>query len=102
MTNEEAIKVLLDTAKGFEVKAAVRIIIDAIEKSEKYRWHDLRKNPDDLPENGCEVIYCMIRYGFEIYGMCEFYDGFNCLKNYRKNELKVIDGWRYIAPMEDK
>lgn len=25
------------------------IAIDAIERSDKYRWHDLRKNPDDLP-----------------------------------------------------
>ena len=24
--------------------------IEALEKADKYRWHDLRKNPDDLPE----------------------------------------------------
>lgn len=24
--------------------------IEALEKAEKYRWHDLRKNPEDLPK----------------------------------------------------
>ena len=30
----------------------------ALEKQEKYRWHDLRKDPDDLPEPEveCEVV----------------------------------------------
>lgn len=26
------------------------------EYKEKYRWHDLRKNPDDLPEEGKDVF----------------------------------------------
>lgn len=25
--------------------------IDALERQEKYRWHNLNKNPDDLPKN---------------------------------------------------
>lgn len=29
---------------------AIEEAISALEKEEQYRWHDLRKNPDDLPE----------------------------------------------------
>ena len=29
---------------------ALFMAIKALEKADKYRWHDLRKNPDDLPE----------------------------------------------------
>ena len=32
-----------------EVCDCTEVAIDALEKQEKYRWHDLRKNPDDLP-----------------------------------------------------
>lgn len=29
---------------------AIEEAIEALEKMDKYRWHDLRENPDDLPE----------------------------------------------------
>ena len=29
---------------------AIDKAIEALKKADKYRWHDLRKNPDDLPE----------------------------------------------------
>lgn len=29
---------------------AMDMASEALEKQEKYKWHDLRKNPDDLPE----------------------------------------------------
>lgn len=34
-------------------------IIELVEKQIKYRWHDLRKNPEDLPDEGkkVEAIY---------------------------------------------
>lgn len=31
------------------------ILIKALEKVDKYRWHDIRKNPNDLPPNGMRV-----------------------------------------------
>lgn len=31
------------------------ILNKALEKADKYRWHDLRKNPDDLPPHGMKV-----------------------------------------------
>ena len=31
---------------------------EALEKAEKYKWHDLRKNPDDLPDAWEYVLIC--------------------------------------------
>lgn len=43
---------------------AFTMAIEALEKADKYRWHDLRKNPDDLPEadgnNESEYVLAMI------------------------------------------
>lgn len=35
---------------------AIRVAVKALEKAEKYRWHDLRKNPNDLPKNEAEYL----------------------------------------------
>lgn len=43
--------------KGEDCKYCyVASAIDTLEKNEKYRWHDLRKDPGDLPEEDREVI----------------------------------------------
>lgn len=40
---------------------------DLIEKVNKYRWHDLRKNPNDLPPAETEVdVVCVKRNGMQI------------------------------------
>ena len=28
----------------------LRLVIEVLKKADKYKWHDLRENPDDLPE----------------------------------------------------
>lgn len=60
MKKEEARAFLLSVADkigttGIEYltdkdEAKMREAIDALEKADKYEWHDLRKNPDDLPK----------------------------------------------------
>lgn len=35
---------------------AFRIALDALKKQEKYRWHDLRKDPEDLPAKPKSVL----------------------------------------------
>ena len=53
-----------DTSKVDELLQLNKIVSKALEKADKYRWHDLRKNPDDLPEDngyGCsEYVLVMI------------------------------------------
>lgn len=36
------------------INEAMAVLFRLIEKDEKYRWHDLRKNPKDLPERDGE------------------------------------------------
>ena len=50
MTNKEAIE-MFKTISIVEILKLNKIVIDALEKADKYRWHNLRKNPDDLPED---------------------------------------------------
>ena len=51
-----------------------KIIIDALEKADKYRWHDLRKNPDDLPEADeyGKSKYVLVRLGTPSWYSCEW------------------------------
>lgn len=37
--------------------ASLEMAIKVLEKADKYRWHDLRKNPEDLPERDTLIIY---------------------------------------------
>lgn len=33
-----------------------KLLVENDLKNEKYRWHDLRKNPDDLPEEDSKIV----------------------------------------------
>lgn len=61
MTTEEAIDILNNTAwlgsdNGIRVYPAVKMAVTALENQSKYRWHDLRKDPMDLPPKGKTVV----------------------------------------------
>lgn len=75
MTKKEAIKIL----RGFkslicqtnishddylDYKEAIRVIDEQINK---YKWHDLQKNPDDLPEKFKDVYVCVLNRGKKTY-----------------------------------
>lgn len=69
MTNEDA-KTIMDNLiylyrpLGNSLKAW-HMAIEALEKADKYRWHDLRKNPDDLPDadGNSESDYVLVMIG---------------------------------------
>lgn len=78
---------------------AFGMAIEALQKTEKYRWHDLRKNPNDLPTDGLNVIAfnkilgrCVSAtyngHGWIIMGGSDLYYPF-------------IIAWRYIEPFEE-
>ena len=50
-----------DCYEGFECDG-FKIYLKIVAEQEKYRWHDLRKNPDDLPVNEHEVDIAYIGY----------------------------------------
>ena len=122
MTNEEAIMLLNPITKalalaeieyyhGFRgqeacIKAkedACILAVEALEKADKYRWHDLRKNPDDLPEAdeyGCSE-YVLVMIGTPEWNGWEqayYHHGKRLWSTYEQN----VFAWRYIEPFEEE
>lgn len=77
--------------------------IKALEKADKYRWHDLRKNPDDLPEAdeyGCSD-YVLVMIGTPEWNSWEqayYHHGKKLWSTYEQN----VFAWRYIEPFEEE
>ena len=128
MTNEEAIKMFKaiiiaeidrlpyhydeevdyyvydDTSKVDELLQLNKIVSKALEKADKYRWHDLRKNPDDLPEaigGGYESDYVLVMIGTPEWNRWEqayYHHGKRLWSTYDQN----VFAWRYIQPFEEE
>ena len=68
----------------------------------KYRWHDLKKNPDDLPENGrlVETVYVPARLPIHTinYAYGHEYGG----KGFNKRTDTIVIAWREVEPFEEE
>ena len=121
MTNEEAIMLLNPITKALALaeieyyhgfrgqEACIKAIedahilaVEALEKADKYKWHDLRKNPDDLPEAD---EYGRSEFVFVMTGTPEWY---SCEWAYYHHDKKLwsiyeqdVFAWRYIEPFEE-
>lgn len=110
MTNEEKLAYelvklslrddVIDT-KSFFPRKVREVCLKALEKADKYRWHDLRKNPDDLPEAD---EYGRSEFVFVMTGTPEWY---SCEWAYYHHDKKLwsiyeqdVFAWRYIEPFE--
>ena len=107
MTNEEA-KTIMDNLiylyrpLGNSLKAW-HMAIKALEKADKYRWHDLRKNPDDLPEadGNSESEYVLAMIGTPEWNSWEqayYHHDKKLWSTYEQN----VFAWRYIEPFEEE
>lgn len=63
----------------------------------EFRWHDLRVNPDDLPENGSEVLACL-QYGTHI--VFDYWDGFNAYEHVQDQKVHEVIAWTYIQKFD--
>ena len=77
--------------------------IKALEKADKYRWHDLRKNPDDLPEaiGNSESEYVLVMIGTPEWNSWEqayYHHGKRLWTTHEQN----VFAWRYIEPFEEE
>ena len=78
------------------------LAVEALEKADKYRWHDLRKNPDDLPEAdeyGCSE-YVLVMIGTPEWNSWEqayYHHGKRLWSTYEQD----VFAWRYIEPFEE-
>ena len=106
MTNKEAKTIMenliyLYRPLGNSLKAW-HMAIKALEKADKYRWHDLRKNPDDLPEaiGGSYVSeYVFVMIGTPGWNNCEWAYYKHNHKEWSTYEQNIY-AWRYIEPFE--
>ena len=108
MTDEKA-KTIMDNLiylyrpLGNSLKAW-HMAIKALEKADKYRWHDLRKNPDDLPEaigSGYESDYVLVMIGTPEWNSWEqayYHHGKKLWSTYEQN----VFAWRYIEPFKEE
>ena len=125
MTNEEAIMLLnpstrilalaeIEYYNGFRgkdayIKAkedACILAVEALKKADKYRWHDLRKNPDDLPEaigGGYESEYVLVMIGTPEWNNHEwaYYNHNTRMWSTPFYEQNVF-AWRYVEPFKEE
>ena len=111
MTNKEAIEqfkerlAITDYRKQIpEYYEAIEMAVDALEKADKYRWHDLRKNPDDLPEaigGGYESEYVLVMIGTPEWNSWEqayYHHDKKMWSTYDQN----VFAWRYVEPFKEE
>lgn len=127
MTNEEAIKMFRaiiiaeidrlpfhydaevdyyvydSTSKVDELLQLNKIVSKALEKADKYRWHDLRKNPNDLPkaDGNSESEYVLVMIGtpeWNSWGQAYYHHGKRLWSTYEQD----VFAWRYIEPFEEE
>lgn len=107
MTNKEA-KTIMDNLiylyrpLGNSLKAW-HMAVEALEKADKYRWHDLRKNPNDLPkaDGNSESEYVLVMIGTPEWNSWEqayYHHGNEEWSTYDQN----VFAWRYIEPFEEE
>ena len=82
--------------------AAWHMAIKALEKADKYRWHDLRKNPNDLPEadGNSESEYVLVMIGTPEWNSWEQAYYHHDKRMWSTYEQDVF-AWRYIEPFEE-
>ena len=108
MTNEEA-KTRMENLIYFYIPLgdsleAIDKAIEVLEKADKYRWHDLRKTPDDLPEaigGGYESEYVLVMIGTPEWYSCEWAYYHHDKKLWSIYEQNVF-AWRYIEPFKEE
>lgn len=88
---------------------AIEQAISALEKEERYKWHDLRKDPNDLPEGkdyyssfvivateSCTDFCTIARMDFSMNEWIEIGTGDDIVGEYGK-----VIAWRYIEPFNN-
>lgn len=75
-----------------------------MEKEKKYRWHDLRKDPEDFPEDNHNVLICLKGFegnpvGVDIALHCKFTHVWGTTMSSFKDGDVIA--WREVEPFEE-
>ena len=92
-----------DISKIDEILKLNKIVSKALEKADKYKWHDLRKNPYDLPEadGNDESDYVLVMIGTPEWNSWEqayYHHGKRLWSTYDQN----VFAWRYVEPFKEE
>lgn len=107
MTTIEKLNVILEAPVSTSIIAYRTWLKEILKEQDKYKWHDLRKNPEDLPEVGKAITYlfevdygCMVR---RIYNSTTAtYDGkYHFAKRKCNGNTYTYIAWKYIEPFEE-
>ena len=82
-----------------DIEESLKKAIKISGNREKYAWHDLRKDPKDLPKGGCEVLGRIINGNYRYYMTCEYICGAFCPDSDCASNNVVA--WKYIEPFEE-
>lgn len=102
-------EVLSVTMRPEDYYALRHELSDLREKVNKYRWHDLRKNPDDLPEEDINYKSMNYKYSVEVLVITSeskipkvAYINLSTNNWYDKDEGVDVIKWKYIDMPEDE
>lgn len=92
--------------RGCKASKTIKFALNAISEREKYKWHDIVKDPKDLPKN--RFALCIIAFK-DVDGM---YGHFINFADYRNGEFYYQDGdpvekdrvfaWKYPYPFKEE
>lgn len=103
-TAVEIVKLCLADNKNFNVINALKTLVKFVNDYDKYRWHDLRKNPEDLPKEDGAYLACYLFKGFEGWGVPKrvvyLTTEFNCGKFCKTNHRNELLAWKEIEEFE--
>lgn len=71
------------------------LVIDALEKQEKYEWHDLLKNPEDLPKPYDDIVFVVMKSKKHLIGWMNDDDEFDTEDLGMCLDKDVIIAWCY-------
>ena len=93
-----------DISKIDEILKLNKIVSKALEKADKYKWHDLRKNPDDLPEadGNDESDYVLVMIGTPEWDHCELVYYNHNRRVWSSLYEQNVFAWRYIEPFKEE
>lgn len=94
------------TSKVNELLQLNKIVSKALKKSDKYRWHDLKENPDDLPEANRwgESNYVLVKALIKV-GCYACNDMRKAYYNHTQKKWSIdgnVFAWRYIEPFKEE
>lgn len=84
-------------------KEVFDMAVEALEKAERCKWHDLRKNKDDLPEVGKTVVTFWKFHNTYLYTIDnDITDDVIKLIINGYGGTEICMAWRYIEPFEEE